>query len=147
MFDAAYRRFCSICDVWCVMCVCVCVSVQVCVRMRLCACVGHSIFSSYYNRVALQLPWNVTYKNLFVIVLFVMKNCFLELFVLWWSLWCLLLVADNDSQYKHKKISFDSYNISVFFLQTKNNWIFSFSLSIKLLRFKYMNIISLTFFL
>jgi hypothetical protein len=81
---------------------CVCVSVQVCVHMRLCSCVGYSIFSSYYNCVALQLPWNVTYKNLFVIVLFVMKNCFLELFVLWWSLWCLLLVAKKDSQYKQK---------------------------------------------
>jgi len=44
---------------WCVMCVClcVCVSVEVCVRMRLCACVGHSIFPSCYNYVALQLQW------------------------------------------------------------------------------------------
>jgi hypothetical protein len=120
--------------------------VQVCVRIHLCACVGHSIFSSCYNYVALQLQWNVTYKNLFVIVLFVMKNCFFELFVLWWSLWCLLLVADKDSQYKHEKISFDPYNISLCFLTSQKQLDFFFKLSVKILRFKYMNIISLMFF-
>ena len=131
------------------MCVCVCVLVCMCRCVFACACVlvlATVFFSSCYNYVALQLQWNVTYKNWFVIVLFVMKNCFFELFVLWWSLWCLLLVADKDSQYKHEKISFDSYNISLCFFTSQKQLDFFFKLSVKIVRFKYMNIIYLMFF-
>lgn len=146
--DICWRRKVLALAVWCtcnclmlhtegsavsVMCDCVCVSVQVCVHMRLCSCVGYSIFSSYYNCVAPQLPWNVTYKNLFVIVLFIIKNCFLELFVLWWSLWCLLLVAKKDSQYKQtwENIFWFMQYFSVFFYKPKTIGFFSSSCLLK----------------
>lgn len=76
-----------------------------------------------------------------------MKNCFFEFFVLWWSLWCLLLVVDEDSQYKYEKPSFDSYDICLCFFTSQKQLDFFFKLSVKILRFKYMYIISLMFFL